>query len=226
MLGTGCTNSDIAEDAPSNKGVIFLQMSSEPIFVETTTRASQTLSDLFSFKFTLTNGTETNVVSFVDGKLIIEAGTYTLSATNADAVDGGYTASMYSGTIDFTLDAGKSKTLALDLGKPKNAMVTVALSDEFSAKYDLSSMTLSDGTKSTTLTADNTTAYFPAMATTISYTLVANAKEHSHVQDITNAKGTITIAAGTHTPVTLKLNPIDPNLVVIETGETHGGVFE
>ena len=226
MLGTGCTNGDIAEDAPSNKGVVFLQMSSETVFVETTTRASQTLSDLSSFKFTLTNGTETNVVSFVDGKLIIEAGTYTLSATNADAVDGGYTAPMYSGSIDFTLNAGESKALALDLGKPKNAMVTVALSDEFSDKYYLSSMTLSDGTKSTTLTVNNTTAYFPAMATTISYTLVANAKAGSHVQDITSAQGTITIAAGTHTPVTLKLNPIDPNLIMIETGEMHGGVFD
>ena len=226
MLGTGCTNSDIAEDAPSNKGVIFLQMSSEPIFVETSTRASQTLSDLSSYKFTLTNETESNVVNFVDGKLIIEAGTYTLSATNTDAVEGGYSAPLYSGSINFELNAGESKGIALNLGTPKNAMVTLSLSQEFSAKYDLYSMTLTDGTKSSTLTTSNTTAYFPATATTLSYTLVANAKAGSHVQDITSATGTITIAAGTHTPVTLNLNPIDPNLIVIETGTTHSGEFE
>lgn len=226
MLGTGCTNSDIAEDAPSNKGVIFLQMSSEPIFVETSTRASQTLSDLSSYKFTLTNGSESNVVNFVDGKLIIEAGTYTLSATNTDAVDGGYSAPLYSGSANFTLGVGEQKSLIIDLGSPKNAMVSVTLSNEFSAKYDLYSMTLTDGTKSSTLTTSNTTAYFPATATTLSYTVVANAKAGSHVQDITSATGTINIAAGTHTPVTLKLNPIDPNLIVIETGATHGGEFE
>ena len=76
------------------------------------------------------------------------------------------------------------------------------------------------------MTVNNTTAYFPATATTISYTLVANAKAGSHVQDITSAQGTITIAAGTHTPVILKLNPIDSNLIMIEAGETHGGEFE
>ena len=168
MLGTGCTNSDIAEAAPSNKGVIFLQMSSEPIFVETSTRTSQTLSDLSSYKFTLTNGSETNVVNFVDGKLIIEAGSYTLSATNTDAVEGGYTAPLYGGSTDFTLNAGESKSITLNLGKPKNAMVTLSLSQEFSAKYDLYSMTLTDGTKSSTLTTSNTTAYFPATATTLS----------------------------------------------------------
>lgn len=226
MLGTGCTNSDIAEDAPSNKGVIFLQISSEPIFVETTTRASQTLSDLSSYKFTLTNGTESNVVNFVDGKLIIEAGNYTLSATNTDAVDGGYTAPLYGGSTDFTLNAGESKGITLNLGTPKNAMITLSLSQEFSAKYDLHSMILTDGTKSSTLTTSNTTAYFPATATTLNYTLVANAKAGSHVQDITSATGTITIAAGTHTPVTLKLNPIDSNLIVIESGSDYSGEFQ
>lgn len=226
MLGTGCTNSDIAEDAPSNKGLIFLQMSSEPVFVETTTRASQTLSDLSSYKFTLTNGTESNVVNFVDGKLIIEAGNYTLSATNTDAVEGGYTAPLYGGSTDFTLNAGESKGITLNLGKPKNAMVTLSLSQEFSAKYDLYSMTLTDGTKSSTLTTSNTTAYFPATATTLNYTLVANAKAGSHVQDITSATGTITIAGGTHTPVTLKLNPIDSNLIVIESGSDYDREFQ
>ena len=210
-------------EAPNNKGVLRLQMSSNQHYIDIETRATLSSEELAKYTFTLNTGQE---LDFTNGEVIIEAGTYTLSATNADAVDGGYTAPMYSGSIDFTLNAGESKALALDLGMPKNAMVTVALSDEFSAKYDLSLMTLSDGTKSTTLTADNTIAYFPATATTISYTLVANAKAGSHVQDITNAKGTITIAAGTHTPVTLKLNPIDPNLIRIETGGTHDDVFE
>jgi hypothetical protein len=137
-----------------------------------------------------------------------------------------YSGPIYSGSTDVTIEAGEQTDVTLDLGKPKNAKVTLALSEAFSAKYDLSSMTLTDGNGTSSLTPSNTTAYFPTTASNLTYTLIANAKAGSHVQDITSATGIITISAGTHTPITLKINPIDPNLVIIGTGTEYDGVFQ
>ena len=223
QLSVGCSAEDIAVEDSSNKGILCLSLSSGDEFVKVETRAGQTLN---GFALTLKKSGQEVEFELNGGQAIIEAGTYTLSATNSVAVRDGYDGALYSGATSFTLSAGEQKEVTLSLGTPKNAMISLSLSQEFSAKYDLYSMTLTDGTKSSTLTTSNTTAYFPAIATTLSYTLVANAKAGSHVQDITSATGTITIAAGTHTPVTLNLNPIDPNLIVIETGTTHSGEFE
>jgi hypothetical protein len=102
----------------------------------------------------------------------------------------------------------------------------VSLSSAFAEKYELKSLTLNDGTRDITISSVGQEAYFPASATQLTYTLVADAKSGSHVQDITFATGTITTSAGTHTPITLNLNPIDPNLVIIGTGTEYGGVFQ
>ena len=83
QLCTGCSAEDIAGEAPSEMGVLCLQMSSDEDFVQVETRAVQTLTDFTGYTFTLSNGQE---LSFNDGEAIIPAGTYTLSATNADAV--------------------------------------------------------------------------------------------------------------------------------------------
>ena len=226
QLCTGCSAEDIAGEAPSEMGVLCLQMSSGEDFVQVETRAEQTLTDFTGYKFTLSNGEE---ISFTDGKAIIPAGTYNLSATNAyaDAVDGGYGGPLYSGSSDeFTVTAGGTTPVTLSLGAPQNAKVTIELSSEFTGLYTFSSLTLKEGEKGHTLTSAEQVAYFPATNTTLSYTLVANAKQYSHVQDITGASGTVTIAPGTHTTLTLDVNPIDPNLITIVTGDPYNGEFQ
>ena len=228
QLCTGCSAEDIAGETPSEMGVLCLQMSSDEDFVQVETRAVQTLTDFTGYTFTLSNGQE---LSFTNGEAIIPAGTYTLSATNAnaDAVDGGYGGPLYSGSSDeFTVTAGGTTPVTLSLGAPKNAKVTIELSSEFTGLYTFSSLTLKEGEEGEeghTLTPDKQVAYFPATNTTLSYTLVANAKQYSHVQDITGAKGTVTIAPGTHTTLTLDVNPID-GYIRIDGGGEYGGVFE
>jgi hypothetical protein len=205
-------------------------MSSDDGYINIDTRAVQPLTDLSGYTFTIDNGNGPVPVNFVDGEVIMEAGTYTLAATNADAVNGGYSAPLYSGDTKFTLYPGERKEVTLDLGTPKNSKVTVTFDSSFLDLYDLESLTLTDTKgKSDILSSIDDVAYFPVdvtSATQLTYTLVANAKKDSHVQDITSATGTIAISAGTHTPITLKINPIDPNLVIIGTGTEYDGVFQ
>ena len=223
QLCTGCSAEDIAGEAPSEMGVLCLQMSSDEDFVQVETRAVQTLTDFTGYTFTLSNGQE---LSFTNGKASIPAGTYTLSATNADAVDGGYGGPLYSGSSDeFTVTAGGTTPVTLSLGAPQNAKVTIELSSEFTGLYTFSSLTLKEGEKGHTLTPAKQVAYFPATNTTLSYTLVANAKQYSHVQDITGASGTVTIAPGTHTTLTLDVNPID-GYIRIESGGDYDDEFQ
>ena len=221
QLCTGCSAEDIAGEAPSEMGVLCLQMSSDEDFVQVETRAVRALTD-YTFKL------NDEPISFTDdGKAIIPAGTYTLSATNAGAVHDGYGGPLYSGSSDeFTLSAGEQKEVVLNLGSPKNAKVTIELSEGFTKLYTLDELTLNDGTRNNTITSPEQDVYFPATNTTLSYTLVANANKDSHVQDITGATGTVTIAPGTHTTLTLDVNPIDPNLVTIVTGDPYSGEFQ
>ena len=226
MLGTGCSNEDTQVEAPKLMGVLHLNMSSDEVYVHAGTRAVQTLTDWREYQFTLDNGTTSTPLVFTDGKAIIEAGRYTLSATNAASVDNGYASALYSGAETFSINAGEQKTVILALGKPKNSKVTVSSSSAFAEKYELESLTLNDGTRNVSISSVGQETYFPASVSQLTYTLVANAKAGSHVQDITSATGTIAISAGTHTPITLKINPIDPNLVIIGTGENHNGEFQ
>lgn len=226
QLSVGCSAEDIAVEDSSNKGILCLSLSSGEEFVKVETRTGQTLN---GFALTLKkSGQEVEFELNESGQAIIEAGTYTLSATNSGAVDGGYGAPLYSGTSEaFTINAGETTNVTLDLGAPQNSMVSVALSEEFTSKYTLETLSLSDGTRTQQFTPAGQAVYFPATNTTLTYTLVANAKQGSHVQDITNAKGTVTIAAGTHTTITLSISPIDDNLIIIENGEgPHTGEFQ
>lgn len=218
QLCTGCSAEDIAGETPSEMGVLCLQMSSGEDFVQVETRTKQTLTD-WTFKL------NDEPISITGGKAIIPAGTYRLSATNADAVDGGYVGPLYEGSTEFTLYAGEQKNVALNLGSPKNAKVTIELSKEFNGLYTFVNLTLTDGTRSNTITPTEQVAYFPATNTTLSYTLVANANKNSHVQDINDAKGTVTIAPGTHTALTLDVNPID-GYIRIEGGGDYNGEFQ
>ena len=223
QLCVGCSAEDIAVEDSSNKGILCLSLSSGDEFVKVETRAGHTLTDWSEYEFRLND----EPISFTDGKAVIPAGSYTLSATNSHDVDGGYDAPLYSGTSEaFTINAGETTNVTLDLGAPQNSMVSVALSEEFTSKYTLETLSLSDGTRTQQFTPAGQAVYFPATNTTLTYTLVANAKQGSHVQDITGATGTVTIAAGTHTTITLSISPIDDNLIIIENGGTHSEEFQ
>ena len=228
QLCVGCSAEDIAVEDSSNKGILCLSLSSGDEFIKVETRAEHTLTDWSEYEFRLND----EPISFTDGKAVIPAGSYTLSATNSRAVGDGYNGALYSGETSFTLSAGEQKEVTLSLGTPKNAKVTINLSDDFkqSAKddaytYEISNFAL--GGKTLNLTSNTQDFFFPVPeGGELTYILTAAAKQDSHVQDITDAKGTVTIAAGTHTTITLSISPIDDKLIIIENGGTHSGVFQ
>jgi hypothetical protein len=223
QLCVGCSSEDSQVEVPETKGTICLRMSSDEVYVQTSTRAIQTLTDFNGFTFTLND----KPIDFTNGQAMVEAGTYILSATNTNTVDNGYNGPLYYGeTEEFTVSPGENKLITLNLGAPKNARLTVDVTEAFSTLYNWQSLALTDGNRTITLTPSNTEAFFPASNTTLTYTLVADAKEGSQVQDITSASGTVTIDAGKHTTLNLQINPIDPNLVVIGTGTDYNGEFQ
>ena len=226
MLGSGCSNEDSHVEVPEPMGILCLHMSSDEVYVQAGTRAVQTLKDWSGFQFTLDNGTASTSLVFNNGRASVAVGTYTLHATNSASVDNGYSGALYSGTETFSINAGEQKAVTLALGKPKNSKVTVSLSSDFAEKYDLKTLTLNDGTRDITISSAAQPAYFPPSATQLTYTLVADAKAGSLVQDITSATGSVTIDAGKHTTLNLQINPIDPNLVVIETDTDYNGEFQ
>lgn len=214
QLCTGCSAEDIAGEAPSEMGVLCLQMSSGEDFVQVETRTEQTLTDDFTgYTFTLSNGQE---LSFTNGEAIIPAGTYTLSATNANAVNGGYSGPLYEGSTEFTLNAGEHKTIELDLGKPQNAKITLILTKNFKAAYENVGLKKENSDPIPLREGDN----FSPIG---EYTITANAISVSGVQEFIN-NSTITLEAGTHTTLTLDVNPI--GYIKIETGGEHNEVFE
>lgn len=213
QLCTGCSAEDIAGEAPSEMGVLCLQMSSDDDFVQVETRAVQTLEDWSGYTFKLNN----EPISFSDGEAIIPAGTYTLSATNAGAVDGGYKGALHEGYSEFTLNAGEHKTIKLDLGKPQNAKITLILTDHFKAAYENVGLKKEN---SDPIRLSEGEQFFPKG----DYTITANAKSGSGVQEFTN-NSTITLSPGTHTTLTLDVNPID-GYIRIESGGDYDKEFQ
>ena len=260
-----CQQQDDLRPSPStaeveSKGRIVLSLSSDPeVYIET--RSTQ-LSDISSLDFTLTgqttNGESINnlPITFnndgVDGEghhrfaAIFEAGTYTLTATTKTTISAptnGAGAPAYSGTsTQFTITQGGVATTSIDLGTPINAKITVALDNTFSAKYEQPRITITDGTRSVTITDAATAAaatsghstyglptvtYFDIPAnSTLSYSITADAKSGSQVTDIRGAAGTITVAAGHHSVITLPANSVTGEVIPIVGGEDYEGAFD
>lgn len=213
QLCTGCSAEDIAGEAPSEMGVLCLQMSSGEDFVQVETRTVQKLTDWSGYTFKLND----KPISFTEGEAIIPAGTYTLSATNAGAVDGGYKGALYEGYSEFTLNAGEHKTIELDLGKPQNAKITLILTNNFEAVYENVGLKKNSNQLIKLNEGDN----FSPIG---EYTITANAKKGSGVQEFTN-NSTITLSPGTHTTLTLDVNPIT-GYITIKSGEDWGKEFQ
>ena len=129
---------------------------------------------------------------------------------------------LHEGTsAQFTIAAGGNTAVTLDLGKPKNAELKIVLSEDFSANYGSLNLTFTDGKRVLSVTADSTLYLMPG---SIPYTLTADARKETYIQDA-SLQGTLTLTAGTTQTLTLSIQPIT-GLIRIETGDKHDGEFE
>ena len=168
---------------------------------------------------------------------------YPTTKATISAPTNGAGAPAYSGTSEqFTIVQSGIATTSIDLGTPTNAKVTVALDNTFSAKYEQPRITITDGTRSVTITDTATAAaatsgqsayglptvtYFDVPANgTLSYSITADAKSGSQVTDIRGATGTITVAAGRHSVITLTASSVTGEVIPIVGGEDYEGTFD
>ena len=184
---------------------------------------------------------------------VVEAGTYYLTADNyADAAS---SKPYYSGkSEDFTVAAATTEEVSIALGTPKNAAVTYLLDDSFTTLYNNPTIDIKDGnTTLATLTAPaaNATSLTNAVychvattpATQTAYTLsgtpisrsltysvtaraISGATSGTYVTDVVGATGTITVASGRHTVITLTANSVTGEVIPIIGGEDYEGAFD
>lgn len=177
---------------------------------------------------------------------IVEAGTYYLTADNyADAAS---SKPYYSGkSDDFTVAAATTKEVSIALGTPKNAAVTYLLDDSFTALYNNPTIAIKDGsTTLATLTAPapnatsltnavychvastpaTQTVYSSSTTRTLSFALSASALSDSHVTDIADIPGNITITSGRHTTLTLTADPVTGQVIPIIGGDDYEETFD
>jgi hypothetical protein len=172
----------------------------------------------------------------------VEAGTYTLTvkgnATMKEASETGNGTPYYEGTSvdnsgqETTFDIHVEETTNVSaLLKPKNVKLTIVYDDDgdatardtFAELYGSGTFTV--GTRTVNLTSGSTVAYFPVGAGTVNYTLAAPALSGSHVTDISEATGSITVEAGKAYTLTLKADPVSGELIPVVSG-THTGKFD
>lgn len=228
-----CQSEKLSPDTSYAKGRILFSMPTAEPFIEDGTRA--TLTDLTGYTFTL-SGTDTKgnpikgVINFKDNSCIIPAGTYTLTADNMTAAVSGLGAPYYHGTsASFRLEAGGTKIVpTIEMGKPQNTRIDLTLDDTFTKLYDLQSLTLSDGSRTISLDANNLQGFMMVPETkTLTYTIQATAKEGSHVTDLP-AEGltkTLTVKAGYAYPIHLTAQAIEDMMIGIGEG-SHNGEFD
>ena len=201
----------------------------EDSYLNIETRESHPLTSLTGYTLTL-NGTTTEGETVTSQSITLDAnntaklkaGTYTLTASNQTAATKGAGCPWHEGTsAQFTIAAGGNTAVTLDLGKPKNAELKIVLSEAFSNNYESLNLTFTDGNRLLSVTTDSTLYLMPG---SIPYTLTADARKDTHIQDA-SLQGTLTLTAGTTQTLTLSIQPIT-GLIMIETGGTHDGEFE
>ena len=229
----GCQQEELRQDETKRMGRIVLALSDVEVYADdVVTRA--TLDNYDGFVFTL-NGTTVDgwtvrdsVISFTNNAAIIEAGTYRLSVNNdaASLLNNG--CANYSGSTaqDFSLLAGGNTSVSISMGAPRNAKVTIDYSDAFSAKYNNVRLTLSKSGRSVDIGSAAgcySEAFFPTGS--VDYTLSASAKSNSHVTDIIDVTGSISLTAGKHSLVTLTVNSVTGEIIPLIEG-SHTGTFD
>ena len=230
-----CQSEKLSPDTSYAKGRILFSLPTAEPFIEDGTRATQTLTDLTGYTFTL-SGTDTEehpingIIKFEDNSCIIPAGTYTLTADNKTAAVSGLGAPYYHGrSASFTLEAGGTVTVpTIEMGKPKNTRIDLTLDESFKNLYDLQSLTLSDGSRTISLDSINLKGFMMVPENyTLTYTIKATAKSGSHVTDLP-AEGltkTLTVTAGYAYPIHLTAQAIEDMMIGIGEG-SHEGEFD
>lgn len=222
-----CQNESISDiDNNAKTGRIVLNLQDVEVFTEVTTRAEDNVADYtYTLNGTAIEGTTVTdqTVTFTEGSAIIPAGTYTLTATSKTEPDA---APWYQGTSEpFTLGVGGTESVSIDLGKPKNAAITVSFDASFTNLYENYSVTIGQHSVSNASATSSTTLY--TMPGKISYTIKGFAKQNSHVSDIPEAgiTGSLTVAAGTSYPLNITAQSISDLLIGFGEG-THTGPFD
>ena len=232
-----CQSEKLSPDTSYAKGRILFSMPTAEPFIEDGTRASQTLTDLTDYTFTLLGtdkkgNTINGVIKFKGNSCIIPAGTYTLTADNMAAAVYDLGAPYYYGTsADFTLEAGGTVTVpTIEMGKPKNTRIDLTLGESFTDLYDLQSLSLSlsDGSRTIILDANNLQGFMMVPKNnTLTYTIKATAKKGSHISDLPTEglTKTLTVTAGHAYPIHLTSQAIKDMMIGIGNG-SHGGAFD
>lgn len=230
-----CESETMPPETGYAKGRILISMPTAEPFIESGTRATQTLTDLTGYTFTL-SGTDTEgnavngVITFTDNSCIIPAGTYTLTADNKTAAETDFGAPYYHGTsASFTLEAGGTMAVpAIQLGKPQNTRIDLSLDKTFTDLYELQSLSLSDGTRTISLDAKNLRGFMMVPENnTLTYTIKAKAKQGSHVSDLPTEGLTksLTVTPGYAYPILLTAQAIEDIKIEIGNG-SHKGEFD
>lgn len=221
LMVTGCRQEDIRPQKESDgMGRIVLSLSNSDVYLDIGTRVETNLVDFTGYVFTLIKDGEESgkTIDFEDGTYILEAGIYKLKVDNWDISGKGTMAPYYSKTSEpFEVKAGEMTPVEIKLGKPKNAMVTVEVDQTFQDRYILEKFSL-DGRE----VKDDISGplYFAVPeGGKLSYALSAKAKSEKHITDITSAGGSIEIASGYHTTLTLKATPVSGELIPVIDGD-------
>ena len=216
-----CQTEDLPPIQQAQTGRIVLSLPEVQLYTEGSTRADGNIAD---YTYTL-NSAEGSVhvvsdstITFTDGSAIVPAGNYTLTATSKTAQDAG---PWYQGTSDaFPVGIGGTKSVEINLDKPRNVEVAVTFDKSFTDLYENYSVTI--GGKS--VSADGP---LYAMPGNITYTVKGSAKAGSHVSDIpaSGITGTISAVAGTSYPLNITVNPVSGVNITI-AGSPHTGEFD
>ena len=203
----------------------------EDSYLNIETREAQHIERTSLTGYTLTlNGTTTEGETVTSQSITLDAnntaklkaGTYTLTASNQTAATKDAGCPWHEGTsAQFTIAAGGNTAVTLDLGKPKNAELKIVLAEAFTNLYKTLNLTFTDGNRVLSVTTASTLYLMPG---SIPYTLTADAKQGTYIQDA-SLTGNLTLTAGTTQTLTLSVRPIT-GLIMIETGDTHDGEFE
>ena len=233
---SGCQQEDTLpqEEEQSVMGRIVLNMTDIDVYVDAQTRSTQTLNNFDGFVFTLTgtaveSGTVTDKqITFVNRSAVIEAGTYTLTASNQAASQTGNGCPHYEGTSsEFTLSVGGTTTVSIGSEKdpltPQNSRLQLTIDGSFSNLYNTPTVTLDPAGRNLSFTTASP-VYFPAGS--VSYSITAAAKSGKHVTDISGASGTITVSAGMAHTITLTASPVTGEIIPLIGGDPYTGVFD
>ena len=205
-------------------GCIVLSIPEVQLYAGADTRAQATANiEDFIYKLNSVAGSShvvsDSTIAFTSGTAVLPAGTYTLTATSKTAQDA---APWYQETSSaFTVVEGDSKSVSINLGRPKNAEVAVTFAESFTTLYENYSVTIGNHS----LQANDNLYAMPGA--TLSYTIKGTAKAGSHVSDIPadGISGTFTVEAGKSYPLNITASSISDLLIQIGDG-THNGEFD